>query len=186
MKAGGWLTLAIAALAAAAVAPFAGCAAPPDAAWLRLTGFQKAGTGTGISSVEVPLDDPVTTTSVDAVLENQAVIVGTDSGVGIDVYESRVEYGDPTFPSFSFPMTLFIAPGHGTSSTGDSSGTVSVPVAPAALKSLVRATRAVPLAVSARVTFKARTEEGRELVTSGGLLLNFVPEPFTTAARARL
>jgi hypothetical protein len=156
-------------LAALFLAVIAGCDSPPDEAWLRIIGFQDV-SGVNTSSIEAPLGGG--TTTVTALLENNSLNVGSDSGVGITVTSVRIEYGGG-LPGAEYPVTLFI-PAPAKDGAGENK--VEVPIAPASLKAWVKANKAVPqggLAISASVRFSAHTEEGRDLDASGGLLVTF-------------
>lgn len=151
------------------LAVLAGCDSPPDEAWLRIVGFQDV-SGTNTSAIDAPLSGG--TTTVTALLENNSLNVGDDTGVGIMVTSVRVEYGGG-LPGGEYPVTLYV-PAPGKDGAGEN--TVEVPIAPASLKAWVKANRGIPsggLAIAASVRFAAHTDEGRELDASGGLLVTF-------------
>jgi hypothetical protein len=171
------------------------CAPPSDEAWFRIVGFGNTTTTTTTTTTEG--DEKVTTTttkehisvldsdlhdggtdSVDVFLENYATVVGTDEGRSVHVYRAEVEYlfGAYSLPDFVYGVTLALPP---PGTDGNGSGTLkNLPLAPAALKGWLLLNLPAEITegafqIEAQVTLRARSEEGTELETSGGLAIIF-------------
>ncbi|HWR98613.1 MAG TPA: hypothetical protein VN317_09365, partial [Candidatus Methanoperedens sp.] len=160
--------------AAAFVAALAGgCDRPPDEVWLRFLGF--GADAASITLVEGKLRDG-TTNGADALFENASASVGTTGGgTGVFIDRARVEYRMSGFapPAFEYPVSLYLpAPGDAASK-----GTLkNLPLAPVGLKrwlidtgAFADATTVPSLALQARVSFFAVTDEGLRLETGGGI-----------------
>lgn len=180
---------------AAALLAAASCSAPADETWMRVTSITNSsvsseeGEGSGaISSLTVDLRDG-TTDRVDLNLENSTVIVTSSadsSGVNVTVYRAVVDYEFNVyqFPTYQYPVTLTLPPAATSEAgLGTTSGTLGdLPVVPASLKQWMLDPGHIPpyitegtFEVQARITLFARTDEGREVETSAGLTLLFLP-----------
>lgn len=182
-------------LAVAAAALLSACAAAPDEAWIRITRIMESGGLDGdsqqaVTVVHSDLRDSLTDT-VDVEIGNFAVIVGSDGrGVGIGVYRARVEYrlGGFDFPDYEYPLTLYLPPVESTSTEGTTASEAAVstgfirglPIAPATLKGWILNAGNFPpellrqpVRLEAKVTIRARTDEGRELDTSATVSVEF-------------
>lgn len=175
-------------LAAAMLVP-ASCSAPDDETWVRVTSVSKsAGEGEGSTAISVISSDlrDGGPELIDIVLENGTVIVGNTAGGGVlvTVYHATVEYfvQGQNLPSYQYVVTLFLPPpGSGDAGDASSTGTLEdFPLVPAALKSWILNPANFPAEIAdrgfsgeARITLRARTEEGRELETSAGITVVF-------------
>jgi hypothetical protein len=170
-----------------------GFAAPDDETWIRITGFSDPGTvsdstttttsGTR-SVIESDLQDGKTDT-VDVHVQNTAVILGASgNGVSITVHNAKVEYfvQNQSLPTYQYAVTLFLPPPTSGEAGSASSEAVlqNLPVVPAALKAWILNPANFPAEIAAagfigeaRITLRARTEEGRELETSSGIAVVF-------------
>ena len=180
-------------LGAAMLVPGA-CSAPDDETWVRVLSVSEAGSttddanGSGSGAISVlhsDLEDG-NPELVDIVLENGTAIVGdsTGGGVIVTVYHARVEYefGGIIIPPYAYPVTLVLPPPTG-GETGTSTTSATLedfPVVPATLKSWLLVPGNLPpgttegsFSVVATITFRARSEEGRELETSTSLTVAF-------------
>lgn len=171
------------------------CAPPSDEAWFRIVGFGNPATTTTTTTTNG--DDKVTTTtssehisaleadlrdgatdSVDVFLENYSTVVGADEGRGVYIYRAEVEYlfGAYSLPGFAYGVTLALPP---PGADGNGSGTLeNLPLASAALKGWLLLNLPAEVTdgtfqIEAQVTLRARSEEGTELETSGGLAIIF-------------
>ena len=159
------------------------CAPPSDEAWFRIVGFGNHTTTatdedgvllpqppTGsISVLDVDLHDGGTD-RVDVILESYATVVGTTEGRSVYVYRAEVEYlfGAYSLPRYEYPVTLALTPGDGGVPLED------LPLVPVTLKGWIMANlpaevTAASFQIEARVTARARSEEGTELETSSSL-----------------
>jgi hypothetical protein len=156
--------------AALAATLAAGCGRPPDEAWLRFLGFRATEGSATLTVVNGTLD--TTTDNVDAAFENATFTVGRgdDSGTGILVTSARVEYTMQGYaaPTYEYPVTLYLAaPAKaGETTTGTLSG---LPIVPASLKEWIKGLPAPPLSFTARVTFRAESDNGTDLETTGSI-----------------
>jgi hypothetical protein len=173
----------------------ASCSAPADETWIRVTSIRggevngevvDAGTGP-ISSLPVNLRDGKPERVVLDV-ENSTVIVGVPSagGVTVTVYRAVVEYDFSVyqFPTYQYPVTLALPPAVATdeAGVGTSFDSLGLTVVPASLKQWMLDPAHIPsditdgtFEVRTRITLFARTDEGRDLETSAGLTLLFMP-----------
>jgi len=183
-----WVCLASALLVLTA------CAAPADETWVQIVSIDSAstdsdsdeGTTTEASNSVVKSDlQDGKTDPVDVKVQNTTVILGaSDSGVSITVYHARVEYfvQGQNLPSYEYVVTLFLPP-PSSGDAGASSSTATLqafPLVPVALKSWILNPANFPAEIAARgfdgearITLRARTEEGRELETSAGVAVFF-------------
>jgi len=153
-----------------------GCGRPPDEAWLRFLGF-KQGDKT-ISVFEDQLRGKSTAT-VDVAFENRSLFVGQNGGTGILVRHARVDYRMSGFspPAAEHDLYLYLRPPESKAGASAVTGTLTgFPLAPAALKQWLIATRAFDSAVdtpvvalTARVTFSGETDEGGTIQIVGSI-----------------
>jgi len=145
-----------------------GCGRPPDEAWLRCTGFGAGDAATSVAVLEGKLDG--TTLTSDVNFENRSLIAGQTEGTGILVYRARIDYRMAGYspPAAEYDVTLYLPP---PAKGGTTTGTLTAfPLASASLKQwLINAGAGAPVAITARVTFFAETDEGGKIETLGGI-----------------
>ena len=122
---------------------------------------------------------------VDLEVENSTIILGgSGGGVFITVYHARVEYLVPNhaLPSFEYGVTLVLpAPTANEAGAAVTAGTLKdLPLVPVSFKDWVLNPETFPADIAARgftaeakITLRARTEEGRELETSASVTVIF-------------
>ncbi len=165
----------------------AACSAPADETWFRITGFQGSGADgatTNIASLESEIRTNETD-HVDVLLENFTTLVSvTDSvGVGIFVYHATVEYRLHGFslPTYQYAVSLYLPPPGSLGGDGAGSGVLKdFPLVPVVFKRWLLNPQHFPtqiahspFQVSSHITLLARTDEGRELETTGDLTILF-------------
>jgi hypothetical protein len=161
------------------------CAAPADETWVQIVSIGGSDEDDPASSVGTSDLQSGTTDTADVTVQNTTVILGaSDSGVSITVYHARVEYfvQGQNLPSYEYVVTLFLPP-PSSGDAGASSSTATLqefPLVPVALKNWILNPANFPAEIAAagfsgeaRITLRARTEEGRELETSAGVTVIF-------------
>ena len=171
-------------LCAAMLMVLAGCAAPDDETWVQIISIEDSSLeAPSASVVESDLQDG-TTNTVDVEVQNTSFILGSGNGASVTVYHATVDYfvQGQSLPSYQYVVTLFLpAPTSGDAGDSSSTGTLEdLPLVPAALKSWILNPANFPAEIAARgfsgearITLRARTEEGRELETSAGITVVF-------------
>ena len=168
----------------------AACSIPDDESFFRISAFREDGQTSSISVLHSDLQDGQSDL-VDAVVSNLTIIVGSESagGSAIHIYHAgvRYEWAGYSLPTFEYPVTLTVP---ARSDDEDGMETLEgLPLVPLALKGWLLNSSNVPAAttastfhVTARVTLRARSDEGTELTTSGSLGIIFNGNPTAAAA----